>query len=168
MCRNSFGWALLLALLVSLPLPAQSSDSLPTSQAALSAELRQMQTRLNEYASELRRLQESSAIRLTNMSERLQTLSQKLDEASESQASLRRSFARLVSKLNSSERELQDSRTTTLRLQSQSEELKQSLNDLEKSLRQLRRRLWIERIVLTLAGLGLGYGAAEMVDAIGD
>jgi len=161
-------WALALVLVLSplWLLLGQSSDSLPTSQAALSAELRQMQTRLNEYASELRQLQESSATRLRDMSGHLEKLEQKLTEAKESQANLRQSFARLVGKLNSSERELQDSETTTLQLQSQSGELKTSLDDLEKSLKQLRRRLWIERIVLTIAGIGIGYGTAEIVDIL--
>lgn len=160
------GLVLVLALLpLSFSLPQESGSS-PTSQAALSAELRQMQTRLNEYASELRRLQQSTATRLTDMSEHSETLSRKLDEAQESQRNLRQSYARLVRTLNTSERELQDSKTTTSQLQSQSKELRKSLDALEKSLRQLRRRMWIERAVITIVSGAIGYAAAEIVDAI--
>lgn len=167
MCNGRhFLSVLLLALFLLSVSPPGSPQSSPTSPPELSAQLRTMQQRLNEYASELRRLQESSATRLTDMSEHLAELERKLDEANESQQNLRRSYARLVSQLNLSDRELQDSKTTTLQLQSQSEELKKSLDSLEKSLKRLKRRMWIERIVLTLAGIGLGYGVAEIVDAI--
>jgi hypothetical protein len=44
--------------------------------------------------------------------------------------------------------------------------LRQSLDDLRKSLAKLKRRMWIERILVALAGIGLGYGAAEIVDTI--
>ena len=167
-CRNGKRSlsALLLALLLLLSSPLAWSQSSPTLPEELPDNLRAISTRLDKYATELSDFSEQSESRIVDLQrlsdEQQRELAKRADEA----RNLKQAFARIVTELNKSERDSQSLEQDKTRSIAQLQALEKKLADSEKSLQRLKRRMWIERVVLVLVAGATGYATAEIVDAV--
>jgi chromosome segregation ATPase len=158
--------ALLLVLWLSWPLPAQSSDSPPTSQAELSELLIALSESYETTINELEQQLQNSSSTISEQARLLTKASKELEKAQTQQRRAEKAFARVVTSLNEAERSQRNSSASIAQLRSQLDDSESSLKRLERQVTQLRRRMWIERVVITVVAGAIGYATAEIVDAV--